>query len=212
VDAVHGVRRGSHAAIEERPEAGVSDVILVTAAQADRAVFAFLFDRYWDPIFRFCYHRLGDWAEAEDAASQVFANALAALSRFRAGETVDTVRPWLFSIAYRVVANIHRRHARHPTQPLETATGRADRAPSPEELALAADDHLRLHMLLAQLPAEQRELLELRLAGLNAVEIAQVLGRSHDAIRKAESRAVGTLRELSSVRTAISGAKEAADD
>ena len=70
----------------------------------------------------------------------------------------------------------------------------ADAAPSPEELALAADDHRLMHDLLSRLKTEQRELLELRLAGLTDAEIARVLGRSHDAVRKAQSRAIGILR------------------
>ena len=73
-------------AVERRPSAVASDVVLVARAQRDRRAFASLFDRYWDPIFRFCYYRVGDWQEAEDAASQVFTNALAGLARFRPEE------------------------------------------------------------------------------------------------------------------------------
>ena len=59
----------------------------------------------------------------------------------------------------------------------------------------------RMALLLAGLPADQRELLELRLAGLTAVEIARVLGRSHDAVRKAESRAIRMLRDQANIGT-----------
>jgi RNA polymerase sigma-70 factor (ECF subfamily) len=205
---VRGLRRGSPTAIMERPVALVTDAALVAAAQVDRTAFASLFDRYWDHVFRFCFYRVGDWQEAEDAASQIFVNALDALGRFQIGERDDTFRCWLFAIAYRVIANTHRHRARHPTRPIEAAAGRSDPAPSPEEQALAVDDHRRLYALLEQLTPDQRELLELRLAGLTAVEIAQVLGRSHDAIRKAESRAVRTLRNLLDDGV---GAKEAID-
>jgi DNA-directed RNA polymerase specialized sigma24 family protein len=47
-----------------------------------------------------------------------------------------------------------------------------------------------------QLKPDQRELLELRLAGLKNAEIARILGRSHDAIRKEQSRIVKSLRIL----------------
>jgi len=65
-----------------------------------------------------------------------------------------------------------------------------------------------LAALLSRLPEKQRELLELRLAGLTAVEIARVLGWSHGAVRKAESRAIQTLRGQVNVGL---GAKEGSD-
>ncbi len=188
-------RRRASEHVAETPIAGTAaDAVLVAAAQADGVAFAHLFDRYWEAVFRFCYYRLGDWPEAEDAASQVFTNAFAALPRFRPAEHDDAFRSWLFTIAYRIVSNARRRHGRHRDRPLDERLDWVDPTPSPEETALAMDDHRRLYLLLAELPPEQRELLELRLAGLTAVEIARVLGRSHDAIRAAESRAVKRLR------------------
>ena len=75
-----------------------------------------------------------------------------------------------------------------------TAPEIEDRADSPEEQAIAAERHAQLQQLLASLPADQRDLLELRLAGLSAVEIGQTLGKSPEAVRKAQSRIVQTLR------------------
>ncbi len=39
-------------------------------------------------------------------------------------------------------------------------------------------------------------MIELRLAGFSAVQIAQTLGKSPEAVRKAQSRALFTLRDL----------------
>jgi DNA-directed RNA polymerase specialized sigma24 family protein len=46
------------------------------------------------------------------------------------------------------------------------------------------------------LPADQRHIVDLRLAGLTNVEIAQALGRSRGAIDVAYHRAVVRLRSL----------------
>ena len=43
---------------------------------------------------------------------------------------------------------------------------------------------------------DQRDLLQLRLVGLNDKEIASVLNRSHGAIRKEQSRTIKTLRGI----------------
>jgi len=71
-----------------------------------------------------------------------------------------------------------------------------DSTPTPEEAAITTDDHQFIHALLTQLRPDQRELLELRLAGLKNAEIARILGRSHDAVRKEQSRIVQSLRVL----------------
>lgn len=50
--------------------------------------------------------------------------------------------------------------------------------------------------MLGKLPTDQRRVVELRLAGLTGPEIASVLGRSHDAVKKLQGRAIAKLRDL----------------
>jgi RNA polymerase sigma-70 factor, ECF subfamily len=181
---------------ELAPAAETGDAALVRAAQGgDPRAVACLYERYQDPILRFCYYRLGDWEDAGDAAQQVFVDALGALGRFH-DHAEGGFRPWLFRIAHNEVANRHRHQTRHPAVPLAFATGLSDRAPTPEASAVTADEECRLHIALSQLPNEQRAVTELRLAGLRGPEIADVLGIGHDAVRKAQSRAVARLRSL----------------
>jgi RNA polymerase sigma-70 factor (ECF subfamily) len=165
-----------------------SDAELVAEARRDPEAFAALFDRYWDPIFGFCYLRLGDWHEAEDVASQVFLNTLTSLPRFESRGTEDTFRAWLFGIARNLVGTSHRHRSTHKKEPIELAAGAIDAKNAPDELAVAAEEHEQLLWLMNQLAPDQRELLELRLAGLSAVEIGRVLGRTPEAVRKAQSR------------------------
>ncbi len=47
---------------------------LVARSCGDPQAFAPLYDRYFDAVYRYCYHRLGSWDAAEDAASLVFTN------------------------------------------------------------------------------------------------------------------------------------------
>lgn len=166
------------------------DAELVALAREDPRAFALLYARYLDPVHRFCYRRLGSREAAEDATSLVFTKALAAFPRYR-----DTsFRAWLFTIAHHVVADRYR--AARADQPLETAVDLADPAPSPEDHALAAEDRRDLHLLLARLPEHQRQVVELRLAGLSGAEIAQVMGRSPANVNVTQSRAMARLRTL----------------
>ena len=180
---------------ESSPSVTVTDALLVARAQRDPAAFAPLYEAYVDAVRRYCYHRLGSWEGAEDAASIVFTNALAALPRYRVGGQSGSFRSWLFVIAHNVVANMHRNGAVRPIGPLTEANDVPDGAPSPEESAVAADTCRSVRALLQQLPPDQRRVLELRLAGLTDLEIGRVLGRTRGAVRTAQYRAVLRLRE-----------------
>jgi RNA polymerase sigma-70 factor (ECF subfamily) len=172
----------------------VSDAELVALAKRDRAAFAPLYQRYAPSVFRYCRRRLGDPEAAADATSQVFVRVLAALPRCRG----ETFRAWLVGIAHNVTTDALRASARRRLRdaPLEGARHRVDLAPSPEQLAVAGDGEAAVRALLAALPADQRAIVELRLAGLTGVEIAQALGKSHGAVRIAQLRAYRRLREL----------------
>lgn len=172
----------------------LTDIELVALTQRDPSAFGELFDRYWDPIFRFCYFRLDDWHEAEDLASQIFSNAFSSLARFRADDDGQTFRAWLYSIARNLLGHTWRYASRHPSTSIETIHHIPDLGESVEDQVVRGEEVNQLFELMAGLPTEQRELLELRLAGLSAIEIGAVLGRSPDAIRKAQSRIFATMR------------------
>jgi RNA polymerase sigma-70 factor (ECF subfamily) len=162
----------------------------VERARHDRQAFAPLYRHYVARVYGYCYHRLGSREAAEDATSLVFAKALTALP----GHRGCSFRGWLFGIAHHVVADALR--ARGPDAPLEAAAEVVDASPSLEELALVDEDRCRLRELLAQLPPDQRSIVELRLAGLTSAEIGQALGRSRGAVDVAYHRALVRLRTL----------------
>lgn len=145
-----------------------------------------LYARYVGPIHRYCSARLRDREAAEDATSEVFVKALAALPRYR--EQVFVA--WLFRIARNVVIDVHRR--RRPTAPL-TAAALAAAGP-PDELVEAAAEREAIWAAVAALPDDQRAAVELRLVGWSDERIAIALGRSRAAVRMLRLRALATLR------------------
>jgi RNA polymerase sigma factor (sigma-70 family) len=176
------------------PSANDDDRLLVARAKADRAAFAALYDRYFDVVYWYCYGRLRSGPAAEDATSQVFTKALAGLQRFRDETTPSAFRSWLFRIAHNVVIDEVR--ARRPIEPLDSVDLVADAEQAPEERVLQIEEHERLWVLLEALPASQRQIVELRLAGLSGAEIAATLGRTRGAVNTGQSRAVARLRAL----------------
>jgi RNA polymerase sigma-70 factor (ECF subfamily) len=177
------------ATAQEDPEHLLDDETLVRQAQIQAAAFAPLYRRYVGPIFGYCYQRLGSRHAAEDATSQTFERALAALPRYHA----DSFRGWLYTIARNVTIDHFRQR---PQSPLDHAWGTPDSGPLPEQALLEADSESRVRRLLAQLSNDQREVVELDLAGVEGPEIATVLGRSPGAIRAIRFRAYSRLRTL----------------
>jgi RNA polymerase sigma-70 factor (ECF subfamily) len=175
--------RSPRAATVDPDDTGVDDAVLVAAAQRDPRAFEPLYARYADPVYRYCWRRLGDADAAADATSLIFIKALAALPRYRAG----SFRSWLFSIAHNTVVD-GLRSTRHDA-PFDPASG-------PEELALAGDAGRQVRSLLGRLSTDQRHVVELRLAGLTDREIAAALGRNLPAVRMLQTRAVARLRTL----------------
>ena len=196
------VANDEHAAWRPAPDPGDplggidgDERLIVARARRDRAAFAPLYERYPPDVYRYCYYRLGSREAAEDVTSQTFLKAMANLDQFRGG----SFWAWLFTTAHRTIIDHVR--ARRPDLPLDAAEAALSRAASPAELspesaALAGDDHRQLATLLARLPADQRRVVELRLAGLNDREIADVLGQRHTAVRTRQSRALARLRTL----------------
>jgi len=166
---------------DDGPRCGdVDEAALVARAVRDRAAFAPLYARYVGPVYGYCYRCLGKTEDAEDATSQTFYQALAALPRYHGA----SFSAWLFAIAHNVVVDMCRR--RRPYLPLDAVPDPISLAPSPEDIALAADDRRRV---LASLSPAQRMVVELRLIGLRGAEIAAVLGRSLASVKMLQQRA-----------------------
>jgi RNA polymerase sigma-70 factor (ECF subfamily) len=166
------------------------DARLVLAAKLDPRDFAPLYGRYFDPVYRYCFRRLGHPEAAADATGQVFAKALAALPRYR--DDATSFRSWLFAIAHNVLVDETR--ARRPIAVLEAAAEVASAEPSPEEQALTAEVGRTIRGLLDRLTPDQREVMEFRLAGLTGPEIAVAVGRSLGSVKIAQVRAFARLR------------------
>ena len=182
------------------------DADLVAVAIHDPAAFAPLYRRYVDPVYRYCYRRVSDAEVAADLTSTIFTRAIEALPRFRARQNTassgDTFRSWLFTIAHNAVVDHHRRTRASGTMPHDTP----DHDPGPEARAVHGDEFARLMAVLDQIPDHHRQIIELRLAGLNSAEIASALSLSRAAVKSAQTRAYAHLRDLLSPSRPTSGA------
>lgn len=174
------------------PADEVGDAELVRRTRQHAAAFGPLYLRYRDRVLRYCLAHLGDLAEAEDATSAVFVNALRGITSVHDDMAF---RPWLFRIAHNEVVDRYKRRATRLDTALAVADALVDPGPSPEEVAMTREAVARLRTLLAGLPPRERAVLELRLADLTPREIAAVLGITEGSVWTAQSRGLAKVRD-----------------
>lgn len=164
---------------------------LVEAAKRDPAAFTVLYQRYFARVYRYLRIRLQSEEDAADLTQQVFLKALDALPRYQSRRAPFAA--WLFTIARRTLADRFRR--RPVILPLEAA-GDLLADHEMEAAVLRRESLEQLSLLLSTLNPEARDLLALRFAaGLTTPEIAAILGKRPEAVRKSLSRLLQSLKE-----------------
>lgn len=190
----HGVTAGRAGAMNvvEAMQDGDLAGLVDEARRGDSDALAALFDRFYDGVYRFAYVRLGSVADAEEAASETFMQMVRSIKRFR--WQGSSFAAWLFRIARNVVADEQRRRSRRG-EDLRSEVDDEALAPGADEPVVARAEAEEMRSMLATLPAEQRQVLELRFAaGLGTEEIAQVMDKSAGAVRIQQMRALEALR------------------
>jgi RNA polymerase sigma-70 factor (ECF subfamily) len=165
--------------------------IVERAKANDPNAWEALYRRAYPRLFAYARRRLATDDAADDAVSETMLRALDRLPTFTwQGAGVDA---WLCGILRNVVLEGYRRSGR-----IDPTWGhRQDLAGGPLEQLVDREDRTRVRAAFERLGAEDRELLELRVvAGLSAEATGEVLGRRAGAVRMAQSRALGRLREL----------------
>ena len=150
-----------------------------------------LFERHFEPIFRFFRNKVTDGAE--DLVQQTF---LACVRNADAYRKDASFRTYLFTIARSKLLDHLRvkRRKRDPIDFLETSL--ADLGTSPSGLIAKRQEERLLHVALHRLPLELQMAIELfYFENLPAREVAQVLEIPEGTVRSRVRRAVTRLRE-----------------
>jgi RNA polymerase sigma factor (sigma-70 family) len=164
------------------------DRSLAEAAQHSTDAFGVLYERYLDSIYAYCRRRVDSLHAAEDLTATVFERAFTRIGSYRGG----SFRAWIFRIAHNAVTDHYRR--KRNLVSWEPHMSGPDHDPSPEDHAIANDQHAQLRQLLETLTDDQRRVVELRLSGLTGAEIADVLDRSTDSVKMLQYRALERMR------------------
>jgi RNA polymerase sigma-70 factor (ECF subfamily) len=143
---------------------------------------------------------LGDAADAEDIAQQVFIRVWKSAARY---EPTAKFTTWLFKITRNLVFNELRRRKRHPAQSLDAASDddRPFQTPdhsvkTPDSALLDEEMQAAIQKAIDELPETQRMAVVLRrYDDISYEEIAEILDLSVPAVKSVLFRARTELRE-----------------
>ena len=177
------------------PEAGGAAFVRLVerAREGDEDAFAAIYRARVRDVIRYVGSLVRDTHRVEDVVSQTFVLAWRDIPRLRQPERFEA---WLFRIAHnQAMSDLRRR----PTAPLEAAPEPADesRDASPAALVEADADAVAVRDALARLPEVHRTVLVMRfLLDLPHAEVARELGKSEEAVRALQYRALVRMRDL----------------
>lgn len=162
----------------------------------DEAAFNELVRLHQGPVYRLLLRMLGEPAEAEEVAQEVFITVFKAIANFRGDAKLST---WLYRIATNHGKNrikYHARRSREAQRPLEGAAERLShnslgaQVARPDQLVegLKAQGHIQ--QALGSLDEEQRALVVLRdIENLSYEEIQRVTGLPSGTVKSRLHRA-----------------------
>lgn len=145
----------------------------VQAAQQNPAHFRVLYNRYYEPIFRFVFKRTLDEALSADLTAQVFLKALQNLASYTFKGVPFSA--WLFRVASNEIAQYYRAQQKKRVVALEEERVKDIVEEYDDKAQLELDIHL-LKEVMQELKEEEIELLELRFFEQRPFkEVAQIL-------------------------------------
>lgn len=160
--------------------ADASDADLMAhLAAGTTAAMDLLYDRYNRPVYSFAYRMLGDREHAEELLQEVFLRAWRRSSRF--SDTRGSLISWLLSITHNMAIDELRKQQRRPRkavseEPDALLGSLRDTAEPVEVQAILADRQRMVRTAMEDLPANQRQVLEMGyFGGLTQREIAEKL-------------------------------------
>jgi RNA polymerase sigma-70 factor, ECF subfamily len=160
-----------------------------------------IYARHYPPVYRYIRARVFDESAAEDLASSVFLAAVNGIQAYK--YQGQPLLAWLYRIARNVVSDHQRAVFKQRTisasvldLPGRLFGGHVKReAPTPSSDPSQLIEAMDLREAMAQLPEAQREVLLLKFfVGLDAKEIAAIVGKEPAAVYSLQARGLQALR------------------
>jgi RNA polymerase sigma-70 factor, ECF subfamily len=171
-----------------------TETYLVTneALPLDKRDLVEIYERYNLRLFRYAVRLLGEEDLAEECVAETFSRLLQAVKA--GGGPRDNVQAYLYRVAHNWITDYYRR--KHPTQPLDLDLP-ADPIENPSTVVSIKLERERVRQALLRLSPEQRQVVILRFfEDWPHEEIAALIGKTAEATRALQHRAMAALRKM----------------
>lgn len=152
-----------------------------------------LYEQQSPGIYRYAYRLLGDRHLAEECVSETFSRFLQVIRKDH--KPYINVQAYLYRIAHNWITDLYRQQ----TENAETldVDQHVDPDGNPSKLVGKKIELEQIRKALRRLPFDQQRVVELRfLEDLSHEEVARTLGKSVDATRALQYRAIMNLRQM----------------
>jgi len=165
------------------------------AKNRDQEAFGALYDEYVDPIFRYVYYKVGNFAESQDLTGQTFLKAFENIDSYEMRDVAFS--SWLYRIAHNLVVDYFRRESKRESVPIEEHPMVLATEGNPVETVLADMDSDRLYRAMQKLTHDQREIVVLKfIDNLSNAQVAEIMGISVGAVKSAQKRGLLALNRI----------------
>ena len=173
-------------------ETALSDGLLLDrAGRGDTASFETLFHRHYDRVYGILFRLVGERAEAEDLAQEVFLK-LHDHARRRGRRDDENLAAWLYRVAmnlgYNDLRGRRRRWQRDTVLVPDTTAGQA------EEAVVRREERVRVRTALARIGQREAQLLILRQMDFSYAECAAICGVAPGSVGTLLARAARDFR------------------
>jgi RNA polymerase sigma-70 factor (ECF subfamily) len=173
------------------PDPMTDGELIARVGEGDAGAFELLYRRYARPVFALALRRLGDRGRAEDAVQETFASVWRSARSYR--QERGPGAPWLYAVARNAIVDRRRTLGEPPAEAVDEAA----KDPGPPERAEASWTAWRVHRALAELPDNERRLIELAYwGGLSQSEIAQFLNIPLGTVKTRTRGALARLADM----------------
>jgi RNA polymerase sigma-70 factor (ECF subfamily) len=173
------------------PDPMTDGELIARVGEGDAGAFDLLYRRYARPVFALALRRLGDRGRAEDAVQETFASVWRSARSYR--QERGPGAPWLYAVARNAIVDRRRALGELPAEAVDEAA----KDPGPAERAESSWTAWRVHRALAELPDNERRLIELAYwGGLSQSEIAQFLNVPLGTVKTRTRSALARLADM----------------
>ena len=190
-------KRGLSVSMREIPEENNPKILMDLAKAGDRGAFEKLYGIFFTPIYRYIFLRVKDKSEVELLTQDVFIKVYKSIGQFEL-KNGTTPLPYFFTIARNTIIDYWRKNRNKVSFGKEDLMMQIpDRSDGPVENAEKKEAVAMLYKSLNKITHEQREALTLRyFHDMPNRDIGKYMGKSEEAVRQLQSRALKSLRNI----------------